>query len=317
MSSKRIVLIGVLLLLAFGLSRAARFRFQEAEAAFRKSCPEQLQKLGMTLDAAKVKYFTPEIGLVTPACLKPGGTGEVVIKGKFPPGTKFIFENDNIEVVKESLASGEYRATLKAAPAIGPETAVVKVITPATCLSTQADRAAVVSGKFEWTMEAANGWRIVARSTRAGAYGSGGLSGDPYELLFFRKGETAPFEKRNADLHFTAYDSTNYRFAISGQPGDAMSAQQDAAQLAQKLMDPNLTDTQRAQFMQQLQAGMAAAMARMTDPDSLQKAEEQRNQFGCHTIVLESRGDALKGQLRCAEAVGGQIGLTGARKLMP
>lgn len=60
MSSKRIVLVGVLLLLAFGLSRAARFRFQEAEAEFRKSCAEQLQKLALTRDAAKGKYFTPK-----------------------------------------------------------------------------------------------------------------------------------------------------------------------------------------------------------------------------------------------------------------
>ncbi|HOL71255.1 MAG TPA: hypothetical protein PKW45_07390 [Bryobacteraceae bacterium] len=245
MSSKRIVLVGVLLLLAFGLSRAARFRFHATEEAFRKSCREQFEKLGMTLEAAKAKYFTPEIALVTPACLRPGGTGEVVIKGKFPPGTKFIFENDNIEVVKENFTGGEYRATLKAAPGIGPETAVVKVISPVTCITTQADRAAVVGGKFEWTMDAANGWRIVARSTGSGTCSSG-VAGDEYEMLFFRKGESTPFETRNASLHFTAYSSTNYRFSIGGGgAGDIMSAQQDAAQLAQKLGDPSLSSAQQ------------------------------------------------------------------------
>ncbi|MGE5569148.1 MAG: hypothetical protein ACM3S5_08950 [Rhodospirillales bacterium] len=191
------------------------------------------------------------------------------------------------------------------------------MITPATCLSTQADRAAIVTGKYEWAMEAANGWRIVARSTGDGACGSGGVSGFPYELLFFRKGETAPFEKRSARLEFDMYASTNYRFSINSDSTDTVSAQQQAAELFKRMSDPNLTPAQREQLMRQLQEGMQATMAKVTDPNYAKQIQEERKKFGCHTIVLDARGDALKGQLRCSEAVGTQIALTGARKGMP
>jgi hypothetical protein len=320
MSSKRIVFVGVLVLLAFGLSRAAKFRFQDKEAAIRQSCQEQLQKLGVSRDAARAKYPTPEIHMVTPACLMPGGTGEVVIKGKFPPGTRFVFENDNIEVVKESLAATEYRATLKAAPGIGPESASVRAITAATCVTAQADRAAIVGGKYEWTMDAVNGWRVVARSSSAKACGGSSPSQDLYEVLFFRKGETTPFEKRGATLHFTVYDSTNYRFNISQQSAGIQSAQQEAVELMKKMSDPNITPAQRQQLMarmQKMQAELMASMAHMRDPNYLKKVQEEQQQFGCQAIQLEAQGDTLKGNLNCSETAGRRIALTGTRKLVP
>jgi hypothetical protein len=307
----------VLVLLAFGLSRAAKFRFQDKEAAIRQSCQEQLQKLGITRGAAKAKYPTPEIHMVTPACLMPGGTGEVVITGKFPPGTKFVFANDNFEVLKESVTATEYRATLKAAPGIGPENATVRAITAATCITAQSDRAAVVGSRYEWNMDAANGWRVVARSTSAKACGSGPASQDPYDVLFFRKGETTPFEKRSARLDFDQYSSINYRFSISGQSSDVQSSQQEAFELMKKMRDPNLTSAQREQIMariQKMQAEMTANMARMGDPSYIKKMQEAQQKFGCQTIQLEARGEELKGDMRCSDAVGTRIALTGTRK---
>ena len=137
----------------------------------------------------------PEIGLVSSACLLPGGTGEVVVKGKFVPDTRFIFQNDSLEVVKESLTAGEYRATLKVAPGIGPQTAALMAISPVSGISTRKERAAVVGGKYEWIMESANGWKIVARSAGDRPCGSTAPAEDPYEVLFYRKGEASPLEQ--------------------------------------------------------------------------------------------------------------------------
>ncbi len=320
MRSKRIVLVGVLALLALGLSRAARFRFQDKEAAARQACQAQLQKLGISRDAAKAKYPTPEIHMVTPACLMPGGSGEVVIRGKFPPETRFIFENDNFEVVRETLTATEYRATLKAAPGTGPETASVRAITAATCITAQADRAAVVGGKYEWTMDAANGWRVVARATSSRPCGGNSNAGEEYEALFFRKGETTPFEKRGATLRFSVFDSSNYRFSISQEPAASRNAQQEMQQLMMKMSDPNLPPGQREQIMTQLQKmqqELVASVKKMTDPNYIKKLEEARQQFGCEAIQLEAQGDTLKGDMRCAQAVGTRIALTGVRKLIP
>lgn len=317
MLAKRIVFVGVLVLLAIGITRAAKFRFQDRREAIYNACQERLKTLGMTRGAAKAKYPTPEIHMVTPACLLPGATGEVVIRGKFPPETKVLFENDNIEIVKETLTPTEYRATLKAAPGTGPETASVRVITAATCLTAQADRAAVVGGKYEWTMDAANGWRVVARSAGAKACGGDASARDLYEVLFFRKGETAPFEKRGAELFFSQYDSTNYRFNISQQSADTESAQQNAAELMKKMMDPSVTPAQRNQIMaqiQKIQQDMMANVAKMRDPNYLKQMQQAQQQFGCEAIQLQAQGDTLKGDMRCSGSVGTRLALTGTRK---
>ena len=201
MSAKRVAYVAVAALAALGLCRAVVFRFQEKENAIRQANKAQMQKLGLTPAAAKAKYPTPEIGLVSSACLLPGGTGEVVVKGKFVPDTKFIFQNDSLEVVKESLTAGEYRATLKVAPGIGPQTAALVAISPVSGITTRQDRVAVVGGKYEWTMESANGWKIVARSAGNRPCGGTAPADDPYEVLFYRKGEASPFEKRAATLY--------------------------------------------------------------------------------------------------------------------
>ena len=87
---KRTLCVAAIALIGLAFGRAASSKFQEKTKAIYAQCRADLQKLGITRDAAKVKYFTPEIGMVTAACLPPGGTGQVVIKGKFAPGTKFV-----------------------------------------------------------------------------------------------------------------------------------------------------------------------------------------------------------------------------------
>ena len=119
MRFQRMVYAGTLVVAAMTLSRAAQFRFQEKEQAFRQVCKDQLQKLGITRDAAKAKYPTPEIHLVSGGgCLVPGATGEVVAKGKFVPDTKFLFTNDNLEIVKETRA-GKLTGEMRCAEAVG------------------------------------------------------------------------------------------------------------------------------------------------------------------------------------------------------
>src|SRR5581483_941514 len=197
MKYRRVVYAGALVLASMAISRAAQFRFQEKEQAFRLLNKDQLQKLGITRDAAKAKYPTPEIHMVSGGCLTPGATGEIVVKGKFVPDTKFLFANDNLEIVKETLAGNEYRATVKAAADIGPQTADVIAISPVTGITARSLGAAVISGRFEWNMESANGWKVVARSPANQAC-TGKSAADAYMVEFFRKGETAAFEKREA-----------------------------------------------------------------------------------------------------------------------
>ncbi len=319
MSAKRVAYMAVAALAALGLCRAVAFRFQEKENAFRQANQAEMKKLGLTPAAAKARYPTPEISLVSGGCLLPGGAGEVVVKGKFVPGTKFIFQNDSLEVVKESLAGGEYRATLRAAAGIGPQTAALMAISPVSGITTRHDRAAVVGGRYEWTMEAANGWKIVARSAGEKACGAPGPADDPYEVLFYRKGEANPFEKRAATLYSSIWEKTNHRFRIDQQDPELAAPGEEMKVLAQKMSDPKITPAQRDEVMKQFQKAQERMMAeakKMTDPAYRQQLEARKQQFGCETIELAAAGGTFTGRMRCAQAVGTQIALTGAMKLL-
>jgi hypothetical protein len=313
----RVMWMGVAALLVLGLGRAARFRFQEKQEAAYQACRAELQKLGLTQAAAKARFPTPYIKESSHGCLQPGSTGEVVVKGTFPPGTKFVFENDNIEVVKESVVANEYRATVKIASGIGPQSAGVVAISPS-CVSARLQNAVTVGGKFEWTMESKNGWRIVARPRASQACGKSPQERAEYEMSFYRNGEAKPFERRKATLGYSMYEKTNYNFMIERQSLDSQSGMENYMALMQKMSDPKLTPAQREALMKQVQqaaTAMQADMAKMTDPAYVKKQQEQEAQFGCGNMQLavESGGN-LTGEMSCGQAAGGRIGLAGTMR---
>ena len=313
-STRNLMWIAVLAMFALGLVRAAAsYRFRETESAIRKANQAELEKAGLKGAALKTKYPTPEIRMAS-GCLLPGGTGEAVVQGKFAPGTKFVYENDNLEVVKESLTPTEYRATLKAAPGIGPESATVVAYTPVSGISARQDSAVVVGGRYEWNLEATNGWKVVARSQRAQPCGTKSSDGDPYDVLFFRKGETNPFQKTTATLRFNLYDSSNYRFSVN-QQADAALGMGDMETLMKRMMDPKLSDAERERVISQVekvQANMEANMKKMTDPAYIKQQEELKQQFGCESLDLKLQTGAVTGTMRCAEKVGTRLAVTGS-----
>jgi hypothetical protein len=309
----------VLVLAALGLARAARFQFQEKEEALLAASRAQLQKLGITRDEAKKKYPTPEIHMVSSDCLLPGTTGDVVVKGKFAPGTKFVFENDNINVTKEGLTSTEYRATVQVAAGTGPQPVPVWAMSNVSGIVARQSNGFRIGGRFEWSIEAANGWKIVAAAPAGRACGGPANGDDQYTMSFYQKGANTPFEKRRASLDYSPYDAPNYRFDVSADDGAASAGLEDMTALMQKLADPNLSDAQRDQLMKRVEAAQEQAqknLAKMADPDYAKQLEAKRQQFGCKEVDLAVEGSSFTGELRCAPAVGEHIAVTGTLKLL-
>lgn len=306
LTAKRLATAATLVVLGLGIGRAAMQKFREKEQEIRRVCRDEAQKTGLSGAPLKAKYPTPEISMVSSGCLLPNSSAEVVIKGKFPPGTKFVFENDNLEVLKETLTANEYRATIKAPDGIGPQTAAVMAISPVSCITARKDRAVTVGGKYEFTLNASNGWRVVARSPAAKACPDA-AGEDVYEMKFYRKDEAKEFESRKATLHFTVYEQTNFRFSMSQESAAAGSAQAEMMELMKKVSDPKLTEAQRDQAMKRIEAvqqRVMAEMQQMSDPSYIKKVEEQRKQFGCESLSLEVAGGVAKGELRCSQQVG-------------
>jgi len=305
-------------MLALAMMKAALPGFRAKQDAIYAGCRADRQRLGAA--ATKDRYPTPEIHMVSGGCMLPGATAQVVVKGKFAPGTKFIFENDEIQVLSETLSGNEYRATLKAPAGAGPQTAALVAISPVTCITARQSAAVKIAGSYEWTMNAANGWKVIARPAAANGCSSGSES-DRYDVLFYRNSETQPFEKRTATLYHSPYEQTNYRFTIDEPQAGAPAGMEDMQKLMMKMSDPNLSDSQREQVMaqlQKLQMQMQASLERMADPANVQKIakqqDEERLRFGCRNIELIEKAGNLTGELRCSDQVGREIALTGAMR---
>jgi hypothetical protein len=303
---KKVVFTMALMMPVLGIYRAAQFQFQQKEDAFHQLCRAEMTKLGLNADAARAKYPTPEIHMVTGGCIAPGATGEVVVKGKFAPGTKFFFENDALEVVSENLTAGVYRATLKASPGIPPQQASVAAISPVSGIMTRHSQGVKIGGKTEWTLQAANGWKILAKPQ----------GGDPcsnkYLLQFFRGSEAQPFEKREGTLNFDLY-SQSFHFSISSMDAGTANSQQTMESIAKKMMDPNTSDTEREKLMEQMQKvqeQMVSSMQAMVKDPA--KMAAQQEQFGCSSLSLDLKGSALQGRLQCSQTVGRNIAVTGS-----
>lgn len=311
--ARRAACVSVAALAGFALIQAATTGYYQKEAAIRKEAAEQLQKLGLTREAAKAKYPTPEIRMVSAGCLLPGGTGDVVVNGKFTPGTRFVLESDALEVAKESLTPAEYRASVKVAPGIPPHAAPVVAISPVSGISTYSNPGVAIGGKAEWDMEAANGWKVVARSP-AGKTCGGPFREDTYVVQFFRKGEPAPFATRSARAQYSASSSTEY-FTLGYEDPSADSQAKDFQALVQKMSDPKTPPAERQKLMAQLQKAQQQMMAAAQNAmKQAQEVEAQRKTFGCEHIELKLQGAAFTGTLRCAEAVGTRLALTGTMK---
>jgi hypothetical protein len=310
------VLVFVLFVVALGVGRASLSRFQEQRKAIRDAAIAQRNRLGLkdkvTLFA---KYPSPEISLVSTACLQPGGTGELVIKGKFVPGSKVLLESDSLEVVKEALTATEYRATVKAPAGIGPEEANCEIYTPVSSGYANRQNAVVVTGKYEWDLQGPNGLRIKARTASDNRCQSRDGGGEMrYNMEFFRGSETAPFQKRSARLYYSPYESTQYRFSIEEEPaGGDVQKQYEA--LAKKMGDPNLSDAEREKAMAQMEAlstKLMAELQKMGDPAYARQLEEKKKEFGCANLSLSVQGGQAQGVLQCGEKFGRDLRVAGS-----
>jgi hypothetical protein len=306
------LLVVVCAVLAWGTTHAALSKYQEKRKEILAACKAARDKLGVE-QQKQVACLTPEIALVSPVVASPGQVVEVAVTGRFPAETRFLFESDSVEVVKESAAANSYRATIKVAPGGGPEALDVVAFIPVCCKSARASGAVAIGGNFEWDLKAGNGWIVKARPAAPAA---GGRSAElAYKLEFYRGSETAPFARRTATLYPAQSDPPSYRFSISEQDeSSSMGAQGEMAALFQQMADPKLSDAAREKLMQRLeavQANMSKELAKMSDPAYMKQQQAQQEEFGCTAINLDSRNGALTGNMICGQKAGRDIKLTG------
>lgn len=313
-------LVVVCILLAWGVSRAMISKYQQKRQEILAACKAEREKLGVAEQKELAnKCPTPEVALISPAMLAPGQTAEVTVTGKFPAGTRFLFDSDCIEVVKESVIANTYHATVKVTSDCGPEAVTVEAFAPFCCKSGRLDHGLTVGGNFNWDLTASNGWRVKGRAVPPAA-GAGKTSELVFMLEFYRGNETAPFIKRRATLFPSAGSSPpSYYFSISNQDESSANAQQEMERISKQMANPNISEAEREKLMNRMQAilnNTTKDVSKMTDPAYQKQLQAQADEFGCQAINVTVKNGSVIGTMSCSQKVGSNLKVTGTMKFL-
>jgi hypothetical protein len=344
----KLVAAGVALLLVAGIMRAVSGRYVERREAIMAACRNELKSAGLDASAVREKYPTPEVTLCRSARVAPGGVGEVVLRGTFRQGTKFLLNSDKVEVIKEAFNASagqkesEYRATIKAAQTSLPDYIYIESYEPQLCRGTSS-LAACIGGKYEWDFTADNGWKIQLRQLSASACKEGETS-SLYRAEFFRSAGPRPFELRNVRV-----GCQQGRCSGSFEEGSDTAAAQQKMLTAMQNVSPE-EEERSQQRVKELQAEMTQLQKKMQNFASLSKQDQQKlmarvqeiskemaaavtpkgvaeaehemaekqAEFGCRNLSFELKGGALEGDMVCGEKIGsrGQLRLHGTTKFV-
>ena len=329
-------------LLGWGMVRASSNKYADQRQSIYNRCGQERERLHLSDTELRQKYPTPEISLIRAVKVAPGGIAEVVVKGNFQPGTTFLFDNDRVQVVKEALTGSEYHATIKVSSNPLPDYANVYSFQPVRCLTTSA-LAIRIDGKFEWDLNADNGWRIKLESIPDPS-AQPDRTASLYRGEFYRPGEAKPFQVRNVDLgcredecHGVVGEGTEdaalkqkatQAYMNRSGPDQQQSQtrvkqlQDEMAQLTAKMKDyaklsPSEQKTLMAR-MQEISNEMKDAMTPKAVAEAQQQIEKNQQEFGCAGMSLMLRNGALTGTVACGQNVGkqGRLSLTGNVKYL-
>ncbi len=343
-----ILTVGTAVILVLGIVRAATNHFVERRDALFKTCADDRARLGLSPEVVHDRYPTPELTFCRFARVVPGGAGEVVVRGKFQQGTKFVFDNDKVEVVKETLVArsateSEYRASITVGQSSGPDTARLFSFSPVRCMSTNCE-AVYIGGKYEWDFSADNGWVIKLKTIDEPSSGERELTAT-YRAEFFKPGEAKPFEVRNIQVGVSG--PGEYHGNIKEGAGAAalqqkmMAGMQNTSEAEQKDMEKrqkmaqaefeklqaklqnlaNLSEAEQKELiarLEQVAKEMAGAMLPKAAAESAQEMQKADRQFGCHIMNFWLKGNAVEGNMGCGEEVGknGELNLKGTMKYL-
>jgi hypothetical protein len=300
------------ILLVFGITRASNSHFAEQRTAFIQSQAAERQRLGLT-DSKQIsaRYPSPEITLCHPAHVVPGTTANLRVRGKFVPGSKFLFENDDVEVVQENATATEYQATLRVPATVGPGYSPLHVLAAvsgyeATC------PAVYIGGKYEWDFDVENGWRIKLHPAGDTFPAEGSAPEVKYTAEFYRGNESKPFEVREFGL---GLKGTLYGDSYSGGLTQSASAPggppADMQKLMQKLMDPSTTPQEREQLAKRM-GDLQQQMVQQTQ--SMVNQQQKDAEFGCQNLNFSGNADPVEGQVSCGP--NGNFKIKGTRRFV-
>jgi hypothetical protein len=181
------------------------------------------------------------------------------LRGKFPAGTLFLFDNDFVEVVKQNAAADVYQATLRVSPAAGPGVIQVEMYPLTACGGTPPVPAALIGGGYVWDLAGADGSRMVLRSEGAGfALNQGNKFEETLAVESYRPKETKPYAVTKATLSLAGRGVYSLNPAAEG--GDLFGGQslvEVQQRIMQRMVDPKTTDEEKQKLSKEYSDALA------------------------------------------------------------
>jgi hypothetical protein len=310
--------------LAAGLVRAANNKkYNDALDGLRKQWAAEQQKRGLNpLDTkSREKLFaenpSPEIKLCKVVEVQPDGSAVVEISGKFADGTAFLSDNDAVDLVAPTVAGGQFKATVKAAPGQGPGFVNIHAYSPVSGAHAQCP-AVFVNTMYAYDLKAGNGWTIKA-SPEAKTYTRKDSNASvQYQVTFYKAGESKPFETMNGTFNLSPGYGPGADMSVSLNEA-ASGAMAELTEIQKKMQDPQafmkMSDKERDEVMARMEAltekMLKEQQAALADPAAMQRKEDE---FGCRHLTLKTSSDgAATGSVSCGKNLG-SLNLTGAAK---
>ena len=263
------------------------------------------------------KYPTPEITLCKPVVIAPGGSAPITLGGKFPAGTTFLIDHDQVTLTAGAGSASRYAATAAVAADAQPAFARVFAYAPVSGAWNRCG-AVVIGAAPAFTLTASNGWTIALSPEGKSWTTTADSASMVYRAEYFKPGSTTPFEKMTGTLMLSTNDAPGGGHTFNMQPGNTGSAMQEYQELVAKMGDPSaflkMSAKERAAFekkMEEVGDRMTREMEAMAaNPTAL---IEKQAQFGCGSIDVSISGADASGQVSCGQKVG-SLTLKGSRK---
>jgi hypothetical protein len=284
---------------------AAPGSFQERLEAFRQRNAEARRASGLDYAAAKRKYPTPELSLVssTPAagnretgmlCLEPGRTAELVFDAKLLPGSFVGFQCDALTLLEQKEGGGKLRLKVRVAPDALPTQCDLLAVSPVSGIQTSVP-VAHVGGRYTWELQLANGmssrWQVDATRCE-GAYlrGTSTWSQKGKSLGERTVGLAGSGTKWSARVEPTAEEQEVLGAQLQAQSDDASTnaAMEQLTLLSQKMGDEctKLAPAKMQPCFEKYQKLLAPHQQRLQQAGDRMKEAASVRQVGCMELQL-------------------------------
>jgi hypothetical protein len=311
--------LAALALFAAALTSSYQSRLESLQAEARA----QQKKLGFAANDMREKlyaqYPTPEVTFEgDPQRVSCGDTASLKLTGKWPKGTTFLFNDDDVQILEEKSGAGTYQAKFRVGQNAAPTAVAVHAIAPVSGaqLSTNA---LAVRARYDLDLKFDDGWTAHFTTEQASA-DSGQLNG----TASWQKGG----EKRQLRAVVEPQDNSRllFRTALTEEEEKLSEEETEAVRAAASELDMGKMtgrvetcmkkpDPVRSACIEEAEKKSSAEAEAVKKKIDAQKAKfdarAPKAAWTCHNMELRAAAGALSGKATCGRFSDRELKVTG------